>query len=124
MTLTREPILPGEGGNAPSPETQRELGSRVAVGGAPSPGEPADRVRASIHVIPAAGMRAEASAGRDGGSGIATVAMRTAERLGDAADLVLVAVAPGEGDRLADYLQGGQAVRWLRPPPTNGGGGR
>jgi len=76
-------------------------------------------MQASIHVIPAAGMRAEAIAGRDGGSGIATVALRTAEDLGEDADLVLVAVAPGEGARLADYLRGGQAVRWLRVPETD-----
>lgn len=79
--------------------------------GAPSLGK---HMTASIHVIPAAGMRAEADNGSKGGSGIATVALRTAERVGTDVDLVLVAVAPGEGERLAAYL-GGQGFRWLTP---------
>lgn len=71
-----------------------------------------DRVRAS-HVIPAAGIRAEAMLGRDGDRGIATAALQTAERVGVEADLVLVAVARGEGQILAEYLQDGRAVAWL-----------
>lgn len=74
-------------------------------------------MNASIHVIPAAGVRAETELGRAGGSGIATVAMRTAERLGTDADLVLVAVAPGEGALLAEYLQDGRAAGWLQALP-------
>lgn len=62
-------------------------------------------MRAAIHVIPAAGLSAEAQLGRNGGSGIATAALQTAERLGAGADLVLVAVAAGEGPRLAEQLR-------------------
>ena len=66
-------------------------------------------MRAAIHVIPAAGLSAEAQLGRNGGSGIATAALQTAERLdagaGAGTDLVLVAVAAGEGPRLAEQLR-------------------
>lgn len=72
-------------------------------------------MNASIHVIPAAGVRAEAELGSRGGSGIATVAMRTAEQLGSDADLVLVAVAPGQGAMLVEYLQDGRAAGWVQP---------
>lgn len=72
-------------------------------------------MNASMHVIPAAGIRAEAKLGSRGGSGIATVAMRTAEQLGADADLVLVAVAPGQGAMLVEYLQDGRAGGLVQP---------
>ena len=77
-------------------------------------------MRATIHVIPAAGVDAEAHAGaRRCGSGIATAALQTAERFGPAADLVLVAVPAGQGAQLAAYLQHNGAVA-----SGNGGGDR
>jgi hypothetical protein len=65
-------------------------------------------MRAAVHVIPCAGVLAEAgrAASRSGraGSGLATAALRTAERLEAPADLVLIAVPAGDGHDLADRL--------------------
>lgn len=63
---------------------------------------------ASVHVIPAAGILAELDRGRDGGSGIATAALQTAQRAGGDVDLVLVAVPAGQGTRLADRFRDSQ----------------
>jgi hypothetical protein len=64
-------------------------------------------MRATVHVIPCVGILADAgrsSDGRNNGTGIATAALRTAERLEAPADLVLIAVPAGTGQAVADRL--------------------
>lgn len=83
-------------------------------------------MRTAVHVIPCAGVLAEAGRcaagnrrGAGAGSGLATAALRTAERLEQAADLVLIAVPAGHGHALADRLlaQGDRALDTARARP-------
>lgn len=62
-------------------------------------------MRAAVHVIPCAGILAAAGAKVELDSGIATMAIRTAERLEEPADLVLLAVPAGRGEDVAGRLQ-------------------
>lgn len=70
-------------------------------------------MRVAIHVVPAAGVSAEVDRGPKAASGIATAALRTAERLGADADLVLIAVAGGDAPRLLSYLRDHAALNAL-----------
>lgn len=72
-------------------------------------------MRAAVHVIPCAGVLADASGHPNRPSGIGAAGIRTAERLDEAADLVLVAVPAGQGQPFAERLLGrGRPVT----PPT------
>jgi hypothetical protein len=62
-------------------------------------------MRATVHVIPCAGvLQAAGDTNRSAGSGIAFEAIRTAERLEEPADLVLLAVPAGHGAEVARRL--------------------
>lgn len=76
-------------------------------------------MRATVHVIPCAGiLRAASEAPQHRGSGIATQALRTAERLEQPADLVLLAVPAGQGQDVADRLTGADRGPAPRKPPA------
>lgn len=77
-------------------------------------------MRCAVHVIPCRGLLADAShgPGRLNGSGIATAALRTAERLEQPADLVLIAVPAGEGNAVADRLFAARRPPVPRRPPS------
>lgn len=74
-------------------------------------------MRAAVYVIPCAGvLQAAGEHGLHRGSGIVHAALRTAERLEEAADLVLVAVPAGSGQGLADKLVASGRVIPKRQP--------
>lgn len=73
-------------------------------------------MRAAVHIVPAAGVEndkgtgAGACPGRHAGSGIATAALQTCERLGQPVDLILLAVPAGSAEAyVARLVENGQA---------------
>lgn len=76
-------------------------------------------MRSAVHVIPCAGILADLDRGPGLiGSGIATAALRTAERLEAPADLVLLAVPAGQGQAIADKLAASDRGPGTRPGPA------
>lgn len=69
-------------------------------------------MRAAVHIVPAAGVELDRdSDARRPGTGIATAALQTVGMLGEAVDLVLIAVPAGSGRELVmQLLRNGEAA--------------
>lgn len=74
-------------------------------------------MRATVHVIPCAGVLKALNEGPpNAGAGLAYAVSRTAERLEQAADVVVLAVPAGQGQAIADRLVASGSVIPRRQP--------